>query len=89
MQEASEKHTAFRKLHVSLPPIRQENSHFWWLAGIALAVCFLALTLHFYMRYKKEQQQLFYKAQSNSYPLKLYKVKAPYSGALLFNWFQL
>ncbi|ANE51896.1 hypothetical protein [Flavisolibacter tropicus] len=54
----------FRKLDIELPRIRRENSLFWWLAGIALAVCFLALTLHFFMLYKKRQQQPSYKVQS-------------------------
>jgi hypothetical protein len=63
MRDAFDKHTAFRKLHVPIPPIRRENSLFWWLAGIALAVCFLALTLHFYAQYKKQQQHSFHNEQ--------------------------
>jgi len=45
----------FRKLEVDLPPIRQENNLFWWLAGIALALCVLALTLHYYVLDKQHK----------------------------------
>ncbi|HYH14431.1 MAG TPA: hypothetical protein VD794_04385 [Flavisolibacter sp.] len=47
----------FRKLDIELPPIRQENNLFWWLAGIALALCVVALTLHYYVLYKQQRQQ--------------------------------
>jgi hypothetical protein len=43
----------FRKLQVELPPVRKENSLFWWLAGIALAVCFLTITVHYYTAHRK------------------------------------
>jgi hypothetical protein len=64
MSEEPTMHTVFRKLPVHLPPVRQENSLFWWLAGFALAVCFLALTLHFYTLHKKNLRQPAYKEQS-------------------------
>ena len=51
----------FRKLHIDLPPVRKENSTFWWLAGIALAVCFLALTLHYYTAYKNASSAITHK----------------------------
>jgi hypothetical protein len=47
----------FRKLDMELPPMRQENSLFWWLAGVALALCAIALTLHYYALHKQQSQQ--------------------------------
>ena len=45
----------FRKLDIELPLTRQENSLFWWLAGIALALCIIALTLHYYALHKQQK----------------------------------
>ena len=53
MKETPTIQKEFRKLNVKLPPPQKENSVFWWLAGIALAVSFLALTLHYYVAHKK------------------------------------
>jgi hypothetical protein len=53
MKEQAPIQNQFRKLQVDLPPIRKENNLFWWLAGISLAVLFLAITVHYYVAYKK------------------------------------
>ena len=58
----------FRKLHIDLPPVRRENSIFWWLAGTALAVCFLGITLHYYAAHKKAPAKMIYKNHKSKKP---------------------
>jgi len=42
----------FRKLNLPLPKPRRLDSVFWWLAGIAIAVLFLACVAMAYMAHR-------------------------------------
>lgn len=68
--------SSFKRLEVDLPLVRQENNLFWWLAGIALALCVMALTLHYYALHKQEKQRATHSKQLLSHK------EAPPGGAL-------